>query len=702
MAQHHLDDIEGFQAINWIDSEWVIRVVVPEIGNEPVADFDLHRHPSTDVIAALASAERTGAIQRTATIQLVQGGTGFATYCPVKNDDGSIRGFINGVFKTDSVVRSCLDEESLWTRFRFLLIDDDRQIVFHHGPGGSHADWPFTVRRTIELEDHNLTLLLAPSDESIDLAKTVADEILLGAGILFSVLLAIAMHVIWKRNQALSQSEARYRLLVENQTDMVVKADLDGRLIFVSPSYCEVFGKTEEELIGHHYMPLVHKDDRERTERAMVGLLSPPHTVYLEQRARTKDGWRWLGWADTAVLDPDGEVVEIIGVGRDITLRKKLEEKLLQSQKMEAIGQLAGGVAHDFNNILQAMRSNIEIAEQEIAPDSHAGSHLAEIRHSAERASDLTRQLLAFGRRQVMQPEIIDLHEQVTHTVSLLDRVIGEQLTIVVNEPDSPTMVRADARQLEQVLINLCVNARDAMPSGGAISITIGSRHIDQVLEDDASWVSGGRYASLEVRDTGIGMDEATRSQVFEPFFTTKPIGEGTGLGLATVFGIVKQHEGFIDVESAPGEGTTVTILLPLVDGPSPRETETEILETPGGTETILLAEDDPSVRAVVEEILGDSGYRVISVPDGNQAILTLGQTEETIDLAILDVIMPGAGGLEVVEYLREAGSPIKVMLTSGYSLELARSSVTAGLPLLTKPFRREELLDRIRKVLDA
>jgi len=702
LAAQYIDMTPGFQAINWIDSDWIVRLIVPEPGNESVLNFDLHEHSSREVPHALSAAVQNGTIHRTTLIDLVQGGAGFAVYYPVTNADGDLQGFVNGVFRNSALIESCLAEESLWSQFRFALVEEDGRIAYSFNDLEPMQEWPFVVRRQVTVPDHPWTLFVAPISELLRSTQTLTDEVLVATGVLLAILLAWAMHMAMKRQDALKQGEARYRLLVENQTDMVVKVDLDGCFLFVSPSYCTVFGKTEDELIGHQFLPLVHEDDRESTSRTMVDLFSPPHSIYLEQRAMTKDGWRWFGWADTAVLDRKGEVEAIIAVGRDITARKKLEEKLLHSQKMEAIGQLAGGVAHDFNNILQAMRSNIEIAEQEITADSHAGSHLAEIRRSAERASDLTRQLLAFGRRQVMQPEIIDLHEQVDHTVSLLDRVIGEQVTINVNSEDRPTTVRADARQLEQVLMNLCVNARDAMPSGGSISITIGSREIEKVGDGDDPWSDGSRYASLEVRDTGTGMDEATRAQVFEPFFTTKPMGEGTGLGLATVFGIVRQHEGFIDIESAPGEGTTVTILLPLMDGPMPQKTEVEILDTPGGTETILLAEDDPSVRAVIEEILEESGYQVISASDGNQAILTLDRTEERIDLALLDVVMPGAGGLDVVEHLRESGSSIKVILTSGYSLELARTSANEEIPLLTKPFRRDELLDRIRKVLDS
>ncbi len=691
----------GFQAINWIDSDWVIRYTVPGEGNEPALNYDLHDHSSKGVVEAISLAEDSGRIQRTPKIDLVQGGSGFATYFPVADADGRIRGFVNGVFRNDTLVDSCLMEEDLRSRFRFVLFEEEGAVAYAHNAAEPVDAWPYLVERTVEVLDRPWTLAIAPTPEMLEPMKTIADEVLLGVGILFSVFLAIAMHTIWRRNEALSTNEARYRLLVENQTDMVVKVDLEGRFLFVSPSYSEIFGMTEDQLLGHRFMPLVHEDDREKTESAMIGLLSPPYSLYLEQRAMTKDGWRWFGWANTAVFDSNNNVVvEIIGVGRDITLQKRLEENLLQSQKMEAIGQLAGGVAHDFNNILQAMRSNIEIAEQEIAADSHAGSHLAEIRRSAERASDLTRQLLAFGRRQVMQPEIIDLHEQVGHTVSLLDRVIGEQVTIIVNPTNSPTTVRADARQLEQVLMNLCVNSRDAMPTGGTITIAIGSRLLEKTDEDDPG--TSGDYASLEVRDTGVGMDNATKTQIFEPFFTTKPMGEGTGLGLATVFGIVKQHEGFIDVVSAPGEGTTVTILLPLVDDPKPQEAKVEILEALGGTETILLAEDDASVRTAVEEILGEAGYRVISASNGNQAMLALDRAEEGIDLALLDVVMPGAGGLDVVEHLRESGSSIKVMLTSGYSLELTRTSANVGIPVLTKPFRRDELLNRIRKLLDS
>ena len=701
LATDIIGDVSGFQAINWIDADWVIRLVVPEPGNEPVVDFDLHRHPSEMVTAAVAAAEASGVTHRTGLIELVQGGVGFAVYRPVHAADGTIRGFVNGVFRVDTLVNSCLSENDLRSQFRFRLVEGDDRVAFRLGAEADEP-WPYAVRRTVDNLDHQWTLVFAPSPATIEAASSSADEILLGFGILLTVFLAVALHTLWKRDRDLQASETRYRLMVENQTDLVVKVDLDGRFIFVSPSYCETFGKTEEELLGHRFMPLVHEDDRERTEQAMNDLTSPPYTTYIEQRAMTKNGWRWLGWADTAVLDDDGRVVEVIGVGRDITVRKRLEEDLLQAQKMEAIGQLAGGVAHDFNNILQAMRSHLDLAETEIDPSHRIATHLSEIRRSAERAADLTGQLLAFGRRQVIQPRRIDLRDQVERSVTLLERVLGERVTLELGSCPQPLIVRVDPRQLEQVVMNLCVNARDAMPDGGRVTLTVGRRQVHRDSDDRDPDSDPVTYATLEVRDEGVGMDAATRAQIFEPFFTTKPVGEGTGLGLATVFGIVTQHEGFIEVASEPGRGSAFTIHLPLVDGPVDRDAPAEVLVADGGRETVLVAEDDSSVRSVITEILENAGYRLISVADGRAALDAIADHEDDIDAAILDVVMPGVGGLQIAEHLRSSGSPIKILLTSGYSAELARSTSIEDPPLLTKPFRRDELLHRLRALLDG
>lgn len=702
LAGEYVRDVEGFQAINWIDADWVIRVVVPEAGNEPVIDFDLHNHPSFAVKEALSAAEQTGAGHNTTTVELVQGGAGFTVYQPVRGQAGEVIGFVNGVFRMDTLVSSCLAEADLGTRYRYALFELDGRVAHQSDPAALDSEWPFAAKRPVRYLDHEWTLVLAPREATVAATDSIADEVLVGVGIVLTILLAAAVYLNWRRGTDLAASEARYRLLVENQTDLVVKVDLDGRFLFVSPSYCEMFGKTEEELLGHRFIPLVHEDDREATETAMVKLFSPPYSVYIEQRARTKDGWRWLGWADTAVLDDRGEVVEIIGVGRDITERKQLEERLLQSQKMEAIGQLAGGVAHDFNNILQAIRGNIDLAETVAEPDCAAAPHLDEIRRGADRAADLTRQLLAFGRRQVIQPRNLDLRREIERTLRLLNRVIGEHVTIDTSLGEEPVVVRVDPRQIEQVLMNLCVNARDAMPNGGTIAITLSAAEITEDPTGTNPWVQPGRYAVLSVRDDGVGMSDEIRPQIFEPFFTTKPVGQGTGLGLATVFGIVKQHEGFIDVVSEPGAGTEFIVHLPLASAPAEAIAKDAAAAPVGGQETVLLAEDDRSVRLIIEEILRSAGYRLICADSGAAALAEISTRGDEIDLAILDVVMPEIGGLEVAERLRTAGSPIRIILISGYSPDLARSSMTHDIPLLVKPFRSEELLRQVRSVLDG
>jgi two-component system cell cycle sensor histidine kinase/response regulator CckA len=700
-AERYIAISPGFQAINWIDRDWVIRAIVPVKGNEPALGRNLHDHPSPDVARALTAAIETGRIQRTRVIDLLQGGTGFATYLAVRDADGDLLGFVNGVFRDDALIDACLSEKELRRQFRFVLLEEDGRTVYADSATDQFEEWPHAVRHTVKVVDRPWTLVLAPDPEVLAAAGSVADEVLLAAGLILSLLFAASLHALGKRQDELRLREAQYRLLVENQTDFIVKLDPEGRYLFVSPSTCETFGTSESELLGSTYTQLVHPDDLEKTDRVMKRLLRPPHSVYVEHRAMTKDGWRWIGWADTAVVDDGGGVAAIIGVGRDITERRRLEERLLQSQKVEAIGQLAGGVAHDFNNILQAVRGHLDIATGEIPNDHPALVHLIAVRTSVERATELTRQLLAFGRRQVMQPRLIDLVALVATTVGLLERVIGERFRIEVESRTDSCVVKADPQQLEQVLMNLTVNARDAMPGGGAITIIIDMVELDEATTTDTPWIRPGRFATLEVGDSGIGMDDSVRAQIFEPFFTTKPIGEGTGLGLAMVDGIVQQHDGFVTVDSVPGQGSRITVHLPLVDAPAPEIVEAPLVIASGGTETVLLAEDDASVRQVLEEMLTDAGYHVRTVTNGEEAIAELDRCGREIDIAILDVVMPGTGGLEVAAHLRASGSTVKLLFTSGYSPDLTGTGGDTDAPLLSKPFRRDELLRAVRQLLE-
>ena len=690
---------------------------------------------------------------------------------------------------------------------------------------------------------------------------------------------------------ALRESEAKYRLLVENQTDMVVKVDLDGRFLFVSPSYCRTFGQKEEELIGQTFMPLVHEDDRGLTAEAMKALYSPPHTAFMEQRALTKKGWAWFAWNDTAVLDNQGRVKEIIGVGRDITKRKVAEEAILQSerrasrqrtalarlaldaalfsgdpspaldavaqvicetvgvaragiwkladdrsqlvclslystdkkargkdiildpetcpaffsaietenrfsaedawhdprtreladpyfkpmgvisvlfagifiegklfgavslentgamrkwhadeesfagtlagivaqcfvnqerrqarqereklqsqlqraQRLESVGRLAGGVAHDFNNLLSVILGYGEMIVVQSSPN-HPHHELArDILDAGLRARNLTRQLLAFSRNQVFEINTIDLNEVVKGFERMMRRMLREDVLLDIRLDPGEIAIDADIAQLEQVLMNLVVNARDAMPQGGRILIATAVVELDEAYCAGREDILPGAYAMLAVTDTGTGMDRATQDQIFEPFFTTKDVSKGTGLGLSTVYGIVKQHAGNIWVYSEIDRGTTFKIYLPLskADAKTPTA-QPEAIPAAAGRATILVAEDDPAVRKLAGIILKERGYTVLTA-DGAEDAVELARTHTgPIDLLLTDVIMPKMNGPQVFEQIAQLHPETKVLYMSGYP---GRTVIRHGLDinggeLVNKPLTTKALTEKVADVL--
>lgn len=519
---------------------------------------------------------------------------------------------------------------------------------------------------------------------------------------------------------ALKESEEKYRMLVENQTDLVVKVDAEGRFLFVSPSYCRIFGKQEKELLGQKFMPLVHEEDREATARAMKALDTPPHTAYIEQRAMTKDGWLWLAWADTAIPDNQGNIKEIIGVGRDITERKRVEEEtiklqgqLTQAHKMESVGRLAGGVAHDFNNMLSVILGYSELALDQLGDDQPIRSALQEIQRAANRSADLTRQLLAFARKQTVAPEVLEMNVTIEKMLGMLGRLIGEDIELIWRPGNNLHSVKIDPSQIDQILANLCVNARDAIEYAGKITIETSNEFIDDIYCDDNVYFLPGEYVLLTVSDNGCGMDRETTSHLFEPFFTTKKIGSGTGLGLATTYGIVKQNNGFINVYSEPGLGTTFKIYLPRYLSKSkespdaaahhapaaPVETESS---SPSGRETILLVEDEPMILELSEAMLEGLGYTVFTAGTPGEAIRLAQEHGGQIDLLMTDVIMPEMNGSDLARSLVSLFPDIKLLFMSGYTANvIAHNGVLdEEVNFIQKPFARKDLAIKIREVL--
>jgi len=386
--------------------------------------------------------------------------------------------------------------------------------------------------------------------------------------------------------------------------------------------------------------------------------------------------------------------------------RQRLQVQLMQAQKMESIGRLAGGVAHDFNNILTAILSYAELSLMKLSDDHPVRNHLIAVQNASEKAAALTHQLLAFSRRQILEMKVLDLNAVIQGMADMLRRLIGEDMLLELRPGAATSMVRADRGQIEQILMNLAVNARDAMPSGGRLVIKT-----DEAGPDD-HWIPGygamapGAYVKLSVTDTGTGMTEDVRERIFEPFFTTKELGRGTGLGLATVYGIVKQHSGFIVVDSMPGRGTTFRIYFRLVEGPeTDRKLDQEIAgDLPLGTETLLVAEDDPSVRGLVGEVLVPLGYRVLPASSGADAVATSDSFPDRIDLLLTDVVMPGMNGRQLAEVLRSKRPGIKALFMSGYAHDALSTQgiLEPGVAMILKPLRPATLARQVRQVLDS
>lgn len=390
-------------------------------------------------------------------------------------------------------------------------------------------------------------------------------------------------------------------------------------------------------------------------------------------------------------------------VWRDITERKQLEEQLLQSQKMDAVGQLAGGIAHDFNNLLVAIIGHSDLLESCLEDQPELLSRVHQIQKAGTRAAALVRQLLAFSRKQRVHQRVVDLNTLLVDLQQLLCRLIGEDIRLSVNPSDQPVPVKVDPGQMEQVIVNLVTNARDAMPNGGTIEVTIQSVTLAETPPDSSLAVSPGRFAELSVRDTGAGMDEATVNRIFEPFFTTKDVGKGTGLGLSTVYGIIRQDRGAVTVSSNPDQGTTLTAFIPIATGPLSKIEDAARPAVPGGSETILVVEDEATVATLVTNVLEATGYNVLSAKDGLDALGVWELYDGPIDLVLTDVVMPNMGGVELLQELREAGFVPEVLFMSGYAnlapdrLDLLDTKAE----LIEKPFSPNQLIERVRAVLN-
>jgi PAS domain S-box-containing protein len=554
-------------------------------------------------------------------------------------------------------------------------------------------DWPADIEHEVR---QDLTLSAADGTRTYDVRITPIQP----AGERRSGYVVLLRDVTEHRlaEAALRDSELRYRGLVENARDLICTCDLDGHILTMNQAGLDLTGYASAELVGRRIFDLVAPESRDHAAAVFTGVKPDGPAGTTEVSVLTRDG-------HTIVLElaswpqcRDGVAIAVQAIGRDVTERRRLEEDLRQAQKMESVGKLAGGIAHDFNNLLTAIIGYASLAEAEQTPGTALHEWIEQIRRSGEQAATLTSQLLAFGRRQVLRPVDLDLNAVVDDIQKMLRRLIGERIELVVHLAPDLARVRADRSQIEQVIVNLVVNARDAMPRGGRLTIST----------DNAP--PPGGHAVLSVDDTGEGIAPAILERIFEPFFTTKPLGRGTGLGLATVYGIVKQSGGDIQVQSAPARGARFTVLLPTVSSSSeavePQVSARAQGDAPASARvrgaTVLIVEDDPGVRSFAAQVLRDAGTIVFEAGNAAEALAIAARESKPLDLLLTDVVLPGIDGGDLAGRLRALRPGLRVLFMSGYTPEeivVGAALASDGL-LLRKPFLPATLRERVAHVL--
>jgi PAS domain S-box-containing protein len=509
----------------------------------------------------------------------------------------------------------------------------------------------------------------------------------------------------------LRKADTQYRVIVDTAHEGIIANDGSGIITLVNPRLLEMLGYSYEELLGRSIFEFM--DDEERWEhQKQLELQQQGIVTQFERRFRRKDGSViWTHASAAPLIDEQGVSRGGFGMFSDITdqkhaeeHRKKLEDQLLQSQKIESIGRLAGGIAHDINNMLTPILGYTELLEFNIPAEDPCREDLQEITNAAVRIREMTRQLLAFGRRQTLDMRSLDVNVVISKFGKMLRRTLRENITISMNLVPSIGAVLADERQIEQVLLNLAVNAQDALPASGLLVIATKDVSVDAAFAEARPGLAPGRYVVIIVSDNGMGMDGETLSRIFEPFFTTKESGRGTGLGLAMVYGIIKQHRGYVDVMSEPGGGTTFSLYLPVTADATERAQVAEQAGIQKGTETILLVEDQSDVLEIVRQLLVTLGYRVLTAADGSAARAALGSEPGPVELMITDVIMPGINGRELYEELKRTRPALKVIYMSGYSSDVISTHgvLDSGVTLIRKPFSIQEISARVRQVLDG
>jgi two-component system cell cycle sensor histidine kinase/response regulator CckA len=558
----------------------------------------------------------------------------------------------------------------------------------------------------------SFSYLFDQTDPAFSLTLRESVRSLVALVFLFYVYTIYQQLQILRIRRQLSEREQMFRMISENAEDLISVIDTEGHRLYTSPSYKKAFGYSHEELEGALATDQIHPDDRKLVLEARIETFQTGVGRRIEYRFRRKDGeWRILESTGSGVQNAPGETEKLIVVSRDITERKQAEEilrqrekQLRQAQKMEAVGRLSSGIAHDFNNLLGVIIGYSEEIESRVMQGDPLRKSAEEIRKAGQRAAALTHQLLAFSRQQVLQPEVLDLNVLVSDMGKMLRRLIGSHIELSTSLDPELGRIKADQSQLEQVIVNLVVNARDAMPEGGKLLIETSNVYLDEPHARSLPFLRPGTHTLLTVSDTGIGMNAETLTHIFEPFFTTKDHGKGTGLGLATVYGVVKQSGGIVGAHSEPGKGSTFRIYLPHVEEQlATPTTDIPTAEISSGTETVLVVDNEESLLELTSDLLARSGYKVLLARDGMEAIAMAQSFDGPIHLLLTDIMMPKLNGPALARQMTDLRPEIRILFMTGHAESDAtlRGNIPPDSEFLQKPFHRNILLRKVRQTMD-
>ena len=953
-AENILDAYPGFQAINWIDSTWTIRIITPTSTNQPALGKNLHKHPFPTVQEALKKAQSTHRIATTSPIHLLQGGNGFVSYIPVFTRNKRLAGFVDIVFRIDSLIHYCLNDTYLNSHFNYVIYSDQIHPIYWKGniPQNEIEASAYKASASAKIIDQQWLVTLFPTKDFVRSEISPNINRFFVSNLLFSFAIAFLILILLLKNRRLKQSEEHFRTLFNSSNTWIHILDFDGTILDVNQAFLHSLSLKKESVVNKNFSDflskeskslfetilnrikenkqfqaelkfrindeniryldclgsvvfdknqkpqfiIVHEIDitqrkyyqnkmneseekyRVLSEQSLIGVyliqgnrlnyvnpkfaqifgfespndIVPSYSIFdffaesqrdklqqnirklidgsssemhFEVTGRKKDGtkvyleafgrrivfnaqpavlgtfiditerkknlatirklskaieqtpvgtiitdmqstieyanpafakitgyaveevvgksteflisgkisadilqdiketvaqgriWQgeiksikkdgqdyWLRLVVSPMTDSNGRITHILTNIEDITERKQLENELVQKQKMEAIGRLAGGIAHDFNNLLTVINGYSQLILHSMPKENPLYTQIEQIFQAGERAKNLTGQLLAFSRKQIRQPEPLNLSQLVRNLEKMLTRLIGEDIEIICDLDENLWAIESDKSQIEQIILNLMINARQAMPNGGQITIKTENFVPEASMLKKYPEIQSGKYVRLSIEDTGIGMDEETQKHIFEPFFTTKPVGQGTGLGLATVYGIIKQNNGYIYVKSALNQGTKFCIYFPAVEKEtSLEENQTLLKEDLRGKETIFLVEDDPSVRELTLRSLNYFGYKVIVSANGEEALKKFKQNNIHVDLLITDVIMPGMSGKKLVDLIRKKKPGLKVLFMSGYSEDqISKQGIlNKEINFIQKPFAPMDLVKRLREILD-